>query len=171
MNKAEVYVDGSYNRYIPEITRGGVTIVFDDVPYAMIKITTKRDIYVKQWNVGGELLSASFGINMTLVELDRLRDEEGIAIPKTITVVHDYKGIRSLVVPDVDTGKIWKTDKPGCLLYKEFYNEVIKRHETGVRFQWVPGHSGNKWNEVTDLLAKGVWPSIGDGCIRKEVDF
>lgn len=171
IKKAELYTDGSYNKDVPTITRGGVVIVFNDKPYAFVQITTKRDIYVKQWNVGGELIAAQMGLNMILNELQKFKSND-IEVPMYIDFYHDYIGIHDLVRPSAKTGRVWNSQKQGCVFYQDFFREIEKRYTTQINFEWIKSHSGNKWNEVVDTLAKGYWPVAGYvDVIKKEVLF
>ena len=47
---------------------------------------------------------------------------------------------------------IWKTNKSGTISYKQFYDEIKK--SVKVSFNKVKGHSGDKYNDVADRLAK-----------------
>ena len=171
IKKAEIYTDGSYNKDIKGITRGGVVILFNDEPYAFIQIVTKRNIYVSQWNIGGELIAAQFGLNMALNEIQQFK-AAGLEIPDCLDVYHDWVGINDLVRPNPSSGNVFKSQKDGCVFYKNFFKELGKRYPTQINFWWIKSHSGNKWNEVVDELAKGYWP-MGpyDKVIRKEITF
>lgn len=170
IRKAELYTDGSYNKSIPDLTRGGAVIIFNDKPYAFIKVTTNKKMYVSQWNVGGELLAAQIGLNMILNELQQFATQ-GIEVPLSMELYHDYIGIHDFVRPSAKTGKVWKANTESGLFYKEFYKEICNRYSTQINFNWIKSHSGNKWNEIVDMIAKGVYPDGYNDVIKKEVNF
>jgi len=47
--------------------------------------------------------------------------------------------------------KEWKVDKANLDLVRRLHRLILRRPEVG--FQWVPGHSGVRWNEYADRLA------------------
>jgi ribonuclease HI len=47
---------------------------------------------------------------------------------------------------------LWKTNKEGTIAYKKFYDEISDR--ISIEFVKVKGHSGDKYNEIADVLAK-----------------
>ena len=65
---------------------------------------------------------------------------------KSITIYHDYEGIAKWC-----TGE-WKTKKVWTKKYKAFYDEISKDLE--VEFIKVRGHSGDRFNEMADKLAR-----------------
>ena len=48
----------------------------------------------------------------------------------------------------------WKTNKDGTKAYKAFYQEISKKIK--VNFHKVKGHSGDRYNDEADILAKGA---------------
>ena len=65
---------------------------------------------------------------------------------KSVTIFHDYEGIAKWC-----TGE-WQTKKEGTRAYKAFYEQAKK--ELDIRFVKVKGHSGDKYNDLADQLAK-----------------
>lgn len=63
-----------------------------------------------------------------------------------LDLYYDYAGIEKWC-----TGE-WKTNKSGTIAYKEFYDWV--RQRLTVNFVKVKGHSGDKYNDMADKLAK-----------------
>ena len=48
--------------------------------------------------------------------------------------------------------ELTKTNKEGTIAYKAYYDEA--KEKVSVRFQKVTGHSGDKYNDYADKLAK-----------------
>ena len=65
-----------------------------------------------------------------------------------ITIYHDYMGIGKWACDE------WKANLPLTKDYKEFIKESRKKIE--IKFVKVKGHSGNKYNEMADKLARDV---------------
>ena len=65
-----------------------------------------------------------------------------------LDLYYDYEGIEKWC-----TGE-WKTNKRGTIDYKEYYNSV--KDVLDVRFIKVKGHSGDKYNDMADSLAKAA---------------
>lgn len=130
---AIAYVDGSYN---PEDAR---------FSYGVVLFTQGREIHICQAfkheelaqmrNVAGEIMGAGEAMKRARVW--------GI---KKLTIYHDYEGIAAWC-----TGK-WKAKKVWTQKYRRFYDEVSRDVE--ISFVKVTGHSGNKYNDLADSLAK-----------------
>ena len=86
-------------------------------------------------NVAGEIKAAEYVMRFCL--------DHDI---KSLDIYHDYEGIAKWC-----TGE-WKATKTGTQSYQEFYNQ-IKNH-LHIRFFKVKGHSGDKYNDLADQLAK-----------------
>ena len=67
---------------------------------------------------------------------------------KALDIYYDYAGIEHWC-----TGA-WKTNKPGTIHYKEYYDWMKQRLD--IRFVKVKGHSGDKYNDMADRLAKSA---------------
>ena len=63
-----------------------------------------------------------------------------------LDIYYDYEGVEKWC-----TGE-WKTNKAGTIAYKKFYDEMSKT--ISISFNKVRGHSGDKFNDTADLLAK-----------------
>ncbi len=65
---------------------------------------------------------------------------------KKLFLSYDYAGIEKWALGE------WKTNKAGTRAYKTFYDSI--KDELQVKFIKVPAHSGVKYNELADSLAK-----------------
>lgn len=66
----------------------------------------------------------------------------------TLHIYHDYEGIAKWPLGE------WKAGKEGTIAYKEFYDSI--KPELTVVFHKVTGHSGDKYNDEADSLAKSA---------------
>ena len=63
-----------------------------------------------------------------------------------VGICFDYEGIEKWC-----TGA-WKANKTGTIAYREFYQKACT--QVNIRFVKVKGHSGDKYNDLADKLAK-----------------
>lgn len=160
INSIKVYTDGSFNREIPDLCRGGYVIVINDVIVAELgQVTSHNACYTDRWNVGGEIIAAIVGItraNMYRTDfISRLANENDVT--NEIEIYHDYEGLNNWVRSNPKTGKKWKSNNVASKVYVEAI-EAIEKQGVNLSFHWVKGHSGDEYNEVADMLAKGEWP-------------
>jgi len=65
---------------------------------------------------------------------------------KELTIYHDYEGIAKWPLG------LWKANKEGTIAYKSYYDKISQ--SVNIKFVKVKGHSGDKYNDVADRLAK-----------------
>ncbi|HMM69558.1 MAG TPA: RNase H, partial [Gudongella oleilytica] len=65
---------------------------------------------------------------------------------KTLYLHYDYTGIERWAKGD------WKTNKAGTKAYKAYFDSI--KDKLTIEFIKVKAHSGNKYNEEADRLAK-----------------
>ena len=132
-NTAIAYVDGSYN--ISTGTFGyGIVFFFDDDEIHLKEGFNNPEL-ASMRNVAGEIKGSEVAIKYAI--------SKGI---KAIKIYHDYEGIAKWC-----TGE-WKANKEGTIAYKKFYDSI--KEKIHVEFVKVKGHSGDKYNDVADMLAK-----------------
>lgn len=126
-----VYVDGSY-RNSDKSHSYGVYMFCEKEEYSFSKrFFTDSEMR----NVSGEIKGAMRAM------------EEAIKLHKKKIYLHyDYEGIRSWALG------YWKTNKEGTKAYKKFYDEI--KDKLDVEFIKVEAHTGVKYNELVDKLAK-----------------
>lgn len=126
-----VYVDGSY-RNSDKSHSYGVYMFNDEEEYTYSKRFFKDS---DMRNVSGEIKGAMRAV------------EEAVKLGKKKIYLHyDYEGIRSWALG------FWKTNKEGTIYYKNFYDSIKDKLE--VKFIKVEAHTGVKYNELVDKLAK-----------------
>lgn len=134
-----VYVDGSY-RDSDKSHSYGVYMFNDEEEYTYSKRFFKDS---DMRNVSGEIKGAM-----------RAMEEAAKLGKKKIYLHYDYEGIRSWALG------FWKTNKEGTIYYKDFYDSI--RDKLEVKFIKVEAHTGVKYNELVDKLAKEAkWESLG----------
>ena len=127
------YVDGSYNDANKKVGLGA--LVFADGKEIEISREVEANDLISMRNVAGEIKASEAAIKYAL--------DNGA---KKITIIHDYEGIAKWC-----NGQ-WKANLEGTKAYRDFYLSVKDKIE--VVFVKVKGHSGNKYNDVADNLAK-----------------
>jgi len=133
-NTVEAYVDGSYEHSIKLYGSGVVILKGEDVIKTLSVKGNDKDL-VDMRNVAGEIEASKLAMNYCL--------ENGI---KNLILYFDYEGIEKWC-----TGA-WKTNKEGTINYKRYYDRI--KDSLNVKFVKVKAHSGNKYNDEADRLAK-----------------
>ena len=131
--EAVAYVDGSYNVKTKVFSFGAVLFTKDGAKQAA-KAFDDPELAAMR-NVAGEILGAMYAMNYCV--------KTGI---KRLALYYDYEGIEKWC-----TGA-WKANKAGTAAYKSFYDGI--KDDMEVIFVKVKGHSGDKYNDVVDVLAK-----------------
>lgn len=133
--EAVAYVDGSYEHSKKEYAYG--VVMFYEGKEEHFADKASEPSMVEMRNVAGEIEGAKKAMSFCI--------EKGI---KSLDIFYDYEGIEKWC-----TGA-WKTNKIGTKNYKAFYDEAKQRLD--IRFIKVKGHSGDKYNDLADALAKGA---------------
>ena len=132
---AVAYVDGSYN-VKTKIFACGVVILHNGEEKQFNESFDDPEL-ASMRNVAGE-------INGSMAAMSYCA-EHGI---KNLHIFYDYAGIEYWC-----TGA-WKTNKSGTIDYKRFYDEM--KNTVNIIFHKVKGHSGDKYNDMADALAKAA---------------
>ena len=129
----EIYVDGSYHVGTKEFSYGMVVLIDGKEKKFSQKMTDPELAQMR--NVAGEIMGARAAMEYAIANNK-----------KRLVIYHDYEGIAKWPLG------IWKTNKEGTIAYKAYYDEA--KEKVSVRFQKVTGHSGDKYNDYADKLAK-----------------
>ena len=132
-NTAIAYVDGSYDSDT-NLFSCGVVFFHLGLEQHFFEAYPESDLSDMN-NVAGEIKGSEKAIQYCI--------DNGI---KSIIIYHDYEGISKWC-----TGE-WQAKKDGTKAYKSFYDEASKR--VNISFVKVKGHSGDKYNDLADQLAK-----------------
>ena len=127
------YTDGSYRKKANGDYGIGWSYVILDGDTVVHEAYGSYNEYKEQRNVGGEIYA--------VVQLVLYCEEHGI---KDVEIHHDYVGVGAWVLGN------WKCKQELTRRYKEFMDDS----PLDITFVHVDGHSGNKWNDYVDKLAK-----------------
>lgn len=129
------YVDGSFNQTTGEYGSGAVLIdCFGNIVDRLCEKGNDAEL-ASMRNVAGEIKGSEKAM--------RYAADKGY---KRIVIYHDYEGIAKWCQG------LWRTNKPGTISYKRVYDELSKHIH--IEFIKVKGHSGDKYNDMADDLAK-----------------
>lgn len=136
-NKKEglyIYVDGSFSLDKGNYSYGLIAILDGEEIYEDNGVGDNEDAALLR-NVAGEILgaikAAEYAINNNY---------------KEVTIVYDYQGIENWAIGT------WKRNKELTIEYNIKMQEYMKKIK--INFLKVKGHSGDKYNEIVDKLAK-----------------
>lgn len=129
-----VYVDGSYAPFLPDRYAFGAVFLYEEKEETAGRMIIDPE-NAGMRNVAGEVAGARFAMETCL--------SRGI---REITLCYDYAGIEKWC-----TGE-WKANRPGTKALKAYYDSI--RGELKVHFRKVKSHTGVKYNEIADQLAK-----------------
>ena len=130
---AIAYVDGSYDSLTNSFSYGMVFFI-DGRELHFSERFSESDLSEMN-NVAGEIKGAEAAIQYCL--------DHDIA---GVTIYHDYEGIARWC-----TGE-WKAKKEGTMAYADFCKKASSK--VCIKFVKVKGHSGDKYNDLADRLAK-----------------
>lgn len=129
------YVDGSYDDN-KKVYSCGVVLFLNSNKVLLSKKSSDPELLGMR-NVAGELMGSMMAMQYAS-ENKELIDE--------IVIYHDYEGIAKWC-----TGE-WKANKKGTQDYRNFYKQILALIK--IKFIKVQAHSGNRYNEEADKLAK-----------------
>lgn len=129
-----VYVDGSFMVDKGNYSYGLVVVKDDEVLYEDCGIGYDEEA-ISLRNVSGEVLGAMKAVEYSL---NQGYDE--------ITLCFDYQGVESWALGT------WKRNNRITQGYHEFMKDKMKKIK--INFKKIKGHSGDKYNDMADRLAK-----------------
>lgn len=131
--EAVAYVDGSYD-VVTHAFSYGMVLFYNQTEYHFSEKYTDSEL-AQMHNVAGEIKGSEAAIRYCL--------ENQI---KSITIYHDYEGIAKWCSGE------WEAKKTGTIAYANYYKEASAKVQ--IHFVKVKGHSGDKYNDLADQLAK-----------------
>lgn len=131
--KAVAYVDGSFNVATNQFGYG--VVMFHNGKQTHMSDCFNDEEMAAMRNVAGEIYGSMAAMEYAI--------KNNV---KNLTIYYDYMGISKWC-----TGE-WKTNKKGTILYKKYFDQAKKK--VNISFEKVKGHSGDKYNDLADSLAK-----------------
>ncbi len=129
------YVDGSFDPDQWAFSYG--LVIFHNGQELHFAERSNAPDLLEMRNVAGEIMGASkameYALAHNLTSLD---------------LYYDYEGISKWPL------KIWKANKPGTQAYRDYYDKISPHLK--VNFIKVAAHTGDKYNELADQLAKSA---------------
>ncbi|MBQ0104615.1 MAG: hypothetical protein KBT47_01090 [Armatimonadetes bacterium] len=136
----EAWVDGSYREKGKTKIAGWAFVVVDnDEPEFEDFGNDIPAEYMEHRNVAGEIFAV-----MNLLQFCMENEET------EVTIHYDYEGLEKWAVGE------WKTNKELTKQYKNF----VRGCGMDITWKKVAGHSGEKWNEYADSLAKNALDEV-----------
>lgn len=132
--EAIAYVDGS-NLGDGSAFSWGIVLFNKEKGKVPISGKSEEERFTKYRNISGELFASVNAVNYAIKNK-----------MKKITIYHDYSGIRHWALGE------WKTKNDLSKVYREFFQSAMKSID--VQFVKADGHTGDKFNEEADVLAK-----------------
>jgi ribonuclease HI len=130
----DAYVDGSV---IEGKARWGLIVVRDDIELWRNCGELEGEINSMR-QIGGELKGCIEAIRYARFHRVKVR------------IFYDYLGIE-MWVADLFNKPCWRANNEWTQKYREF---VVKNREFVHEFKKVKAHTGNRWNEAVDVLAR-----------------
>lgn len=127
------YVDGSYDQSTRRFSYG--MVILENGKEKTFHKSFSDPSLAGMRNVAGEIMGARAAMEYAIENHK-----------KKLVIYHDYEGIAKWPLG------LWKTNKEGTAAYKAYYDEARKK--VSIRFEKVTGHSGDKYNDYADRLAK-----------------
>lgn len=135
-NALVIYVDGSFSLEKKNFSYGLVATKNGEVIYEDNGAGNDEKA-VPLRNVSGEVLGSMKAVEYAI--------ENGY---REVNIVYDYQGIESWAIGT------WKRNNEITSNYHDFIQEKMK--EINIKFKKVKGHSGDKFNDRADALAKSA---------------
>lgn len=132
---AVAYVDGSYLHSKRMFSFGAVFLYNGEEKY--FKEAFSDNNLASMRNVAGEIKGAEFVMKYCA--------ENNIA---DVEIYYDYAGIEKWCSGE------WQANKEGTMAYRDIYKKYSK--QVNISFHKVKGHSGDKYNDMADSLAKAA---------------
>lgn len=136
----KVYVDGSFMVHKNNYSYGLVVVDGEKVLYEDNGVGSDKDAIALR-NVSGEVMGAKKAVEYAMKNKF-----------KEVTIFFDYQGIESWAIGT------WKRNNKITKEYNEFMKEKMKNIK--INFKKVKGHSGDKFNDLADKLAKEALDEI-----------
>jgi len=126
----QIFVDGSF---IKNSCGYGAVVIVNGTVVHEISGKVIDDDFSSHRQVGGEIISV-------IIALEWCRTN-GYS---SLEIFYDYKGVADWAT------KTWKANKVSTKLYQSYFDNAPFK----IKWSWVKSHTGNKYNDAADALAK-----------------
>lgn len=133
--KTKIYVDGSFDVSTGRFSYGMVVLSHTGGVEKTFNKAFNDPSLASMRNVAGEIKGSMAAMQYCL--------DNNI---KNLIIYYDYEGIAKWALHE------WKTNKDGTKAYAEYFDKI--KDKLNVEFRHIKGHSGDKYNEMADRLAK-----------------
>ena len=130
----KAYTDGSYNRASGRFGSGGV-LLYPDGRKEAFSAGGRAGAEESGWNINGEIVAAETAVRLAIR-----------AGAEAVEIHYDYEGVGCWA------DGLWQANKSYTIAYRSAIARL--RRSIRISFVHVKGHSGDKWNDAADLLAK-----------------
>lgn len=130
------YVDGSFEKSSQRYSFGAVLIQNDQVIKKLSRVGDNPE-YQGSWQIAGEVFGALHAVQWAIQNNF-----------KKIIIHYDYLGIEKWALGE------WRTNKPVSIDYARSFQKLASKID--VEFVKVKAHSGVKYNEMVDQIAKNA---------------
>ena len=135
------YVDGSFDKRTGRFSYG-VVVLKDEgngnvAETAQFNKAFDEPDMAEMRNVSGEIYGSMAAMKWCL--------DNGV---DDVVIYYDYEGIAKWALRE------WKANKKGTQAYVAYYDSI--KDKLSVEFRKVKGHSGDKYNDMVDALAKSA---------------
>lgn len=130
------YTDGSYDAFTKAFSCG-VVLLTPNGRFFMNEKYSANDNNTETRNVAGELKGAELAIRYAMLNGYR-----------RVRIYHDYEGVAAWAAGE------WQAKSEVAKVYVDFIGKASSKIE--IQFQKVAAHTGNKYNEIADKLAKSA---------------
>lgn len=154
MRKFKLYTDGSHFKLDNGGGRLGVGAVLVNSGGSIVdslSLEVDRCTIRELYNTS-DVSNPTMEMYAVLVSLRRFSSK--LQFSDEIEVYADYQGVMYWMHHK------WKINKEYIYMIREDIESEIKKQNLSVKFQWIKGHDGDKYNEMADKLAKGEIKSV-----------
>ncbi len=134
-DELQIYVDGSYSKTLQKAGFGCVFVLNEIAIHTVAKETRIDDDNL--WNVSAEIAGVLYAVEWAIMNKYPI-----------VNIFYDYEGLEKWYNGE------WKANKKTTKYYVSRLNQLKK--EIRINFFKVKAHSGDKFNELADQLAKSA---------------
>lgn len=125
---------------------GGILVSDGGTVVDSLSLEVDREILRSLYNTS-DVSNPTMEMYAVLMSLKKFSKHLGFG--DEVEVFSDYQGVMYWMYHK------WKINKSYISMIRDDIEAEIKNQKLNVKFQWLKGHNGDKYNELVDKLAKG----------------